>query len=69
MTKTQQAFISLGIRVLVIGIVAMLDFIIKNLTSFGLPDANVTVPILGLIFSEADTWLVNWEGAQVQPTA
>lgn len=64
MNKTTQAFISLGIRVVVIGVVAALDFLIKNITTVGLPDPTITVPIVGLILSEADTWLVNWEGTQ-----
>ena len=55
---------SLGIRLVVIGLIAILDYAVKNITSFGLPDASVTVPVIGLILSEADTWLVNWEGTQ-----
>jgi len=62
MSKTQQAIVSLAIRVGVIAAVAVLDFLVKNLTSIGLPDASLTVPVVGLILSEADTWLVNYEG-------
>lgn len=62
MSKTQQAFISLGIRLGVIAAVAVLDYLVKNLTGIGLPDATVTVPVLSLVLSEADTWLVNYEG-------
>ena len=64
MTKSEQALLSFGIRVVVIGAVAVLDYLVKNITSIGLPDAGVTVPVVGLILSEADTWLVNWEGTQ-----
>jgi hypothetical protein len=66
MTKTEQALLSFGIRVVVIALVAALDFLIKNITTIGLPDPNITVPIVGLVLSEADTWLVNWEGTQPQ---
>lgn len=62
MTKIQQAFVSLGIRLGVIAAIAILDYLIKNITNIGLPDALLTVPVLGMILSEADTWLVNWEG-------
>lgn len=63
MTKTEQAFVSLAIRIVVIGVIAILDYTIKNLTSFGLPDATITVPVIGLVLSESDTWLVNWQAA------
>ncbi len=62
MTKTEQAIVSFVIRGLVIGCIAFLDYISKSLSSgaIQLPDPAITVPILGLIVSEADTWLVNW---------
>ena len=64
MTKSEQALLSFGIRVVVIGAIAILDFVSKSLTSgaLQLPDPTFSVPILGLLVSEADTWLVNWEG-------
>ena len=62
MSKTQQAFVSLGIRIVVIAAVAIVDYLVKNVTSLGLPDPTLTVPLVGLILSEADTWLVNYEG-------
>ena len=66
MTKTEQALLSFGIRVVVIGAIAILDYLSKSLTSgaLQLPDPTLTVPVLGLLVSEADTWLVNWEGTQ-----
>ena len=66
MTKKEQAFVSLVIRLVVIGAIAILDYLSKALTSgaLQLPDPTVTVPVLGLIVSEADTWLVNWNGTQ-----
>jgi hypothetical protein len=64
MSKIAQAIVSLLIRLVVIGILAILDYAIKNITTFGLPDATITVPVLGLILSEADTWLIAWNGKQ-----
>jgi len=70
MTKTNQALLSLLIRVVVIGVVAALDFIVAGLSngSVQLPIPAVLVPVLGLILSEADTWLVNWEKTQTPAT-
>ena len=62
MSKQKQALVSLLIRIVVIMVLAGLDFVIKNITTIGLPDPAVTVPLLGLMLSEADTWLVNYEG-------
>jgi hypothetical protein len=66
MTKTQQALLSLGIRLGVIAAVAVLNFISAGLTNgtLQLPIPAILVPVIGLIISEADTWLVNWQAAQ-----
>jgi hypothetical protein len=66
MPKTQQAIVSVLIRVFVIAALAVLDYLIKNLTTIGLPDPGLTVPFLGLILAEADTWLVNYDGTLPQ---
>ncbi len=68
MTKSEQAFLSFAIRIIVIGAIAILDYISKSLGGWNLPDATVTVPLLGLIVSEADTWLINWESANPPTT-
>ena len=59
--KVIQSLVSFGIRVLVIAAVAGLDYVIKNISSVGLPDPGITVPLVGLVLSEADTWLVDYE--------
>jgi hypothetical protein len=69
MTKTQQAFLSFVIRVGVIAAVAVLNFVSAGLTNgnLQLPIPAVLVPLIGLVLSEADTWLVNWQ--TTNPTA
>lgn len=69
MTKTQQALLSFFIRVGVIAAVAVLNFITAGLTNgtLQLPIPAVLIPLIGLVLSEADTWLVNWQTAN--PTA
>lgn len=63
MNKYLQAALSLAVRVVVIGAVAGLDFLAKQVSggAVQLPDPTITIPIVGLVISEADTWLINWE--------
>ena len=61
LNKFGQALLSLGIRIAVIGAVAGLDYLMKVYTGFNLPDPAFTIPTLGLIISESDSWLVQWE--------
>ena len=70
MTKFQQALVSFGIRIVVVGAVAAINYAVSSLSSGAvqLPDGTVTVPILGLLLSEADTWLVNWEKNNIPTT-
>jgi hypothetical protein len=63
MTKSQQALVSFAIRIVAIAAVAVLDYVSAGLSNgtFQLPLPAVFVPIIGLVVSEADTWLVQWE--------
>lgn len=63
LTKFGQATLSLGIRLLVIGAIAGLDYLSKNIT--GLSISPIYLPFIGLVISEADSWLVKWEQANV----
>jgi hypothetical protein len=63
MSKIQQALLSLAIRCAVIAAVAVVNYLITAFSSgvITLPLPVVTIPTVGLLLSEADTWLVNWE--------
>lgn len=63
LTKLGQASLSLGIRVLVIGALGGLDYLSKTYTGWQV--TPVLVPIIGLVLSEADSWLVTWETANI----
>jgi hypothetical protein len=65
LSKLGQALLSLGIRVAVIAAVAVVNYLIAGLSNgtITLPDPALTVPALGLVLSEADSWLVTWEKA------
>jgi len=64
MSKLQQALVSLGIRIAVIAGLAILDFVSVSLTNgtLQLPYPAVSITLIGLLVSEADTWLVNYAG-------
>ncbi len=66
MSNFKQALVSLSIRLVVIAAIAVLDYVSASISSgtFQLPLPSVVVPVLGLIVSEADTWLVNWQKLQ-----
>ncbi len=66
-SKFQQSLLSLVIRVVVIAAVAGLDYLLKVYTTFQLPDPAFSIPALGLILSEADSWLVQWEKENIPP--
>lgn len=65
LSKFGQACLSLGIRVVAVGAVAGVEYLLKIYTTFGLPDPVLTVPLLGGVLAEADTWLVKWENSVV----
>ena len=69
MNKTQQALLSFGIRVIAISAVAAINFISSAFTNgtLQLPVPTVVIPFIGLLISEADTWLVNWNNT-INPT-
>ena len=69
MSNFKQAVVSLLIRCLVIGAVAVVNTLLASYKTISLPDPGLTVPLLGLILSEADTWLVDYEGKLPLPTA
>ncbi|MFZ0685357.1 MAG: hypothetical protein WAM89_07415 [Terriglobales bacterium] len=67
MTKLQQALTSLGIRLAVLCGLVVLNFIISSISGWSVPDPSVTLPVLSLVLSEADTWLVDYAKANNIP--
>ena len=69
LSKLKQALLSFGIRVFVFAALLGLDYISAGLSngSVQLPDPALLLPVLTLIISEADTWLVNWSKANNVP--
>lgn len=61
MPKINQAVLSFVIRILCIFIVGGLNAIAHAASGLSLPDAAVTVPLVGLAVSELDTWFVQYE--------
>ena len=53
-----------------IGILAVLDYLVKALSNgtIQLPDSTVTLPLLGIALGELDTWFATYEKTVVPPT-
>jgi hypothetical protein len=71
MSKTQTLFISWGVRLGSIALVAILNFVIAGLTngSVQLPIPAALDPILGSLLAEFVDWLIPYEGTSSASSA